>query len=385
MATILVGHVTKDGAVAGPARARAPRRLRAPVRGRPLPRAPRAAGGQEPVRLDERARRLRDDRRGSRRRARPVRAVRAHARRARSARPSRARSRARGRCCSRSRRSWRRPTSRCRAGSAPASTQAAGDDRGRPVAPRGRAARLGGRVRQRRRRRADRRARRRPRGRARDRVGSPECGRSARAGPRSARSASPGGCGPAAQAERRLEECAKLGLRAALVRPARRAVADFASRSGDARGRRSGRTRCRTSRSRRDRATTIRGVEATRAARRIARVAPGTELRQGIDDIIRSHEGADRDRRPRRALVPLLRRHPPRPAVHAAAPLRAGEDGRGDHRQRGLHEARLRERPADARPDDPVERDGHAAPHRRARREADEGARRSRSRSSARP
>ena len=44
VATILVGHVTKDGSVAGPARARAPRRLRAPVRGRPLPRPSCPAG-----------------------------------------------------------------------------------------------------------------------------------------------------------------------------------------------------------------------------------------------------------------------------------------------------------------------------------------------------
>ena len=108
-----------------PARARAPRRLRAPVRGRPLPRAPHPPGGQEPLRLDERARRLRDDGRRPDRRPRPVRALRPHATRARSARPSPARSRGRGRCCSRSRRSSRRPTSRCRAASAPASTRSA--------------------------------------------------------------------------------------------------------------------------------------------------------------------------------------------------------------------------------------------------------------------
>ena len=38
------------------ARARAPRRLRAPVRGRPLPRPPHPAGDEEPLRLDQRAR-----------------------------------------------------------------------------------------------------------------------------------------------------------------------------------------------------------------------------------------------------------------------------------------------------------------------------------------
>ena len=40
VATILVGHVTKDGVGRRPARARAPRRLRAAVRGRPVQRAP---------------------------------------------------------------------------------------------------------------------------------------------------------------------------------------------------------------------------------------------------------------------------------------------------------------------------------------------------------
>ena len=59
-----------------PARARAPRRLRAPVRGRPLPRPPRPAGDEEPLRLDERARRLRDDGHRPRRRPRPVGALR---------------------------------------------------------------------------------------------------------------------------------------------------------------------------------------------------------------------------------------------------------------------------------------------------------------------
>ena len=59
-----------------PARARAPRRLRAPVRGRPLPRAPHPARGQESLRLDERDRRLRDDRGRARRRSRSVGALR---------------------------------------------------------------------------------------------------------------------------------------------------------------------------------------------------------------------------------------------------------------------------------------------------------------------
>ena len=52
------------------ARARASRRLRPPVRGRPLPRPPDSARGEEPLRLDERARRVRDDERRARRRSR---------------------------------------------------------------------------------------------------------------------------------------------------------------------------------------------------------------------------------------------------------------------------------------------------------------------------
>ena len=85
---------------------------------------------------------------------------------------------------------------------------------------------------------------------------------------------------------------------------------------------------------------------------------------------------ADRDRRPARARVPLLGRHPPRRPLPAAAALRAREDGRRDHRRRGDQAARLGERAADARSDDPVRRDGHPPSHRRARRQADGCARR---------
>ena len=57
VAMVLVGHVTKDGSLAGPARARAPGRHRAVVRGRPPPRAAAAAGHQAPLRRHRRARR----------------------------------------------------------------------------------------------------------------------------------------------------------------------------------------------------------------------------------------------------------------------------------------------------------------------------------------
>ena len=75
-AVVLVGHVTKEGSIAGPARARAPRRLRPAVRGRARAHLPHAARAEEPLRLDERDRRLRDGRGRARRgprRQRPLR------------------------------------------------------------------------------------------------------------------------------------------------------------------------------------------------------------------------------------------------------------------------------------------------------------------------
>ena len=62
----------------GPACPRASRRLRPAVRGRPLPRPSHPARGEESVRVDERDRRLRDDRDGARRRPRPVGDLRPH-------------------------------------------------------------------------------------------------------------------------------------------------------------------------------------------------------------------------------------------------------------------------------------------------------------------
>ena len=104
------------------ARARASRRLRASVRGGRLPRAPRPAGGQEPLRLDERDRRLRDDRAGTRRGTRSFRALRQN-RAGRDRR--RGRLRARGHAADPARDPGprrARPTSRCRVVSPPAST-----------------------------------------------------------------------------------------------------------------------------------------------------------------------------------------------------------------------------------------------------------------------
>ena len=56
VATFLVGPRDEGGRRGRPARPRAPRRLRPPLRGRPVPVAPGPARGEEPLRLDERAR-----------------------------------------------------------------------------------------------------------------------------------------------------------------------------------------------------------------------------------------------------------------------------------------------------------------------------------------
>ena len=98
----------RTAALAGPEDARARGRLRALLRGRAQPHLPRPARDQEPLRLDQRDRRLRDARRRARRGRQPVGAVpgRAAGRRA-GLGGRRRRSRARGRSSSRSRRWWR--------------------------------------------------------------------------------------------------------------------------------------------------------------------------------------------------------------------------------------------------------------------------------------
>ena len=105
-----------EGGLPGrPAGARAPRRLRTPVRGRARAHLPHAPGAEEPLRLHQRGRRVRDARRRPGRGGGRLRAVRRGGHpRARLASCS-PRWRARGRCSSRSRRSSRRPSS-CRHG-----------------------------------------------------------------------------------------------------------------------------------------------------------------------------------------------------------------------------------------------------------------------------
>ena len=60
---LLVGHVTKEGQLAGPAGARARGRHRAVLRGRPTPRAAPAARAEAPLRLHRGARPVRHGRR----------------------------------------------------------------------------------------------------------------------------------------------------------------------------------------------------------------------------------------------------------------------------------------------------------------------------------
>ena len=61
-------------------------------------------------------------------------------------------------------------------------------------------------------------------------------------------------------------------------------------------------------------------------------VAPGTPLREGLDRILQAHMGAlIVDRRRARGALGVLGRLPARRRVHAAAALRAGQDGRRDH------------------------------------------------------
>ena len=111
---LLIGHVTKDGHARRAAGARASGRRRADLRGRPRPRVPPAARGQEPLRLDPGDRRLPDGGAGARAGRESERALpRGAQHRAHRAAASCRCSKARGRCWSSCRRwSRRRPTAR---------------------------------------------------------------------------------------------------------------------------------------------------------------------------------------------------------------------------------------------------------------------------------
>ncbi len=81
-AVILVGHVTKEGQIAGPPRRRAHGGRRSLLRGRRGPSLPHPAHRQEPLRTDRRDRRLRDERHRPARGPEPVRTLPRRAKRA---------------------------------------------------------------------------------------------------------------------------------------------------------------------------------------------------------------------------------------------------------------------------------------------------------------
>ena len=125
-AVVFVGHVTKDGQIAGPRVVEHMVDARALFRGRRRPPLPHPPRRQEPLRADRRDRRLRDDRRAASARS-PTRPSCSSA----SAAPRRPAPRSSpawrgpGRCSSRSRRWSRRPPSARRAARSSAGTRAA--------------------------------------------------------------------------------------------------------------------------------------------------------------------------------------------------------------------------------------------------------------------
>ena len=265
--------------------------------------------------------------------------------------------------------------------------EAARDDRRRALAAtRGVSLGAGRRLRERRRRRPHRRARRRPRGRARDRVRGAR-----RPGPRGTAAFGEVGLTGRLRPRRRPSAGSRSARSSASrprsFRPARaawhiRVVQADTLRRGDR-----GRTRCRRSRSSEMTARPRRSASPARrrgrpaqrpeaARRRSPASRPARELRQAIDDIIRSHEGAlivigdpaelsflfsggirlDQPFTPQ--LLYELAKMDGAIIVNASATK--------------LVHANVQLMPD---PTIPIAGDRHAAPHRRAGREADEGAR----------
>ena len=388
----------------GPARARAHGRRGAVLRGRPRPRVPHRARGQEPVRLVERDRHLRDGRARARRRGVAVGGAAVRARRGRlrlgghggdgglapaarrdpGARDARATCRRRGgsrpasrprACCRCSPCSSAGPGSRSRARTCYVSV--AGGLRvtraGRRPAARA-CAGLG----------AQGRARSRATSRPSASSGSPvRCARSRRRA-RASRRRRGSGCSACWASRRRRSTRRRRG---ALGRASRRSARRCGCSASAALGRQSERSGTVTrraeswqnrSRRRRDRTGAQVIDPKTRELLReeLKKVAPGTHLREGLDMILAARTGAlivIGDEAGVEGAVQRRLHH--RHAVHAAAPLRARQDGRRDHPRpvRGAHHAR--ERAPAARPVAAHDRDRHAPPHRRAREPADQGAR----------
>ena len=100
----------------------------------------------------------------------------------------------------------------------------------------------------------------------------------------------------------------------------------------------------------------------------LALVAPGQPLRDGIERVLQANRGllAGGGRRARGA-VDLHRWVPPRRRVQPAAPVGAGQDGRGGHPRPRRRSHRPGQRAPHAQRRHPHHRDRHPAPHRRAR------------------
>ena len=118
--------------------------------------------------------------------------------------------------------------------------------------------------------------------------------------------------------------------------------------------------------------TELEARQEPRFVKSLEMVAPGTAVREGIDNIVHARTGGlivigDPDE----LAFLFSRRDQAGHRLHAGAPLPAREDGRRDRAQRERDQDRVGQRPADARPDDPLVRDRHAPPHRRARVQAD--------------
>ena len=105
-------------------------------------------------------------------------------------------------------------------------------------------------------------------------------------------------------------------------------------------------------------------------------VAPGTALREGIDNIVHAqHRRPDRDRRPDELASSSPAASSSTSTTRPALLYQVAKMDGAIVAERERDEDRDGQRPADAGPDDPLARDRHAPPHRRARLQADRRAR----------
>ena len=191
------------------------------------------------------------------------------------------------------------------------------------------------------------------------------CRRSAAGSRKRSGSASPRAIVPAST-----PDVAGIQLAASTISPAARHAAGIASAAAAAR-RRSSDTRSGTLQATSDLERTVAQPRSEPLYGALRLVAPGTPLREGIDRILQAKMGAlivvgdEPD-----GAQHLLGRLPARRRVHAAAAVRARQDGRRDHPRLRRHPGRPRQRAPRSRPRHPDHRDRHPPPHRRARRRA---------------